>query len=237
MRFGERATRYRNSAVVQREVAAWCAEWLERDVAGLSALELGAGSGLFTELLAERGFGSLIASDLSQRMVEEGRRHAPAAEWREADAWERQPARCDRLYACSVLQWADEPQRVLENWRDSLKPGGRVLAALFVKGSLREFAAGNGRFSALAFRSSEAWRQLFHDAGFDVLRHDTKQSVQQYDSAVAALRSLHDTGAVSPRKMGTAELRALLAERETEYLKDGCFPLTWEALRVEAQLV
>lgn len=233
MRFGEHAQQYRTHAHVQREIAAWCGEWIEPECHDYAALELGAGTGLFTEVLAARGFKQLTATDLSERMVAEGGRCVPEANWRQLDAWGPLPAGFDRLYACSLLQWADDPAQVLTNWRGALPTGGRALVALFVQGSLQEFAAANGRFSPIPLRSEADWLACFREAGFEVQRHETRQSVQQYESAIAALRSLHNIGAVADRKLGAAELRAMLTGADRAHRQGDRFPLTWVTLRAE----
>ncbi|TWT67683.1 biotin biosynthesis protein BioC [Posidoniimonas polymericola] len=233
MRFGEHAQQYRTHAHVQREIAAWCGEWVEPDCRQLSALELGAGTGLFTEILAAKGFQQLTATDLSEQMVAEGNRCVPAARWEQRDAWAPLPEGYDRLYACSLLQWAVDPERVLTHWRRALPSGGRALVAIFVQGSLQEFATASGRFFPVPMRSEAEWLACFRGAGFEVLRHEVCQRVQQHESAIAALRSLHNIGAVANRKLSTAELRTMLTGAEQAHGNGEGFPLTWVTLKAE----
>ncbi|MEM9157938.1 MAG: methyltransferase domain-containing protein [Verrucomicrobiota bacterium] len=236
MRFGEKAKQYREKATIQREVADWCAEWIGDDGQGLSAVEFGAGSGLFTERLLRKGFGRVLASDVSERMVEEGRRVLPGAEWRVCDAWEAcglNEGEFDCLYSCSLLQWAKEPTDVLRKWGRCLKIGGRGLATIFVEGSLKEFLEGDPDFGAVKFRFSDEWVRSFEAAGLSVERWDEMERVLKYESVLKGLHSLHDIGAVEEGRKSVGALRAFLKERDHAYRGNGYFPVTWKVLRVE----
>ena len=234
MRFGEKARQYRQKATIQREVADWSADWLEAEGSGLRAIEFGAGSGLFTERLLEAGFNNLVASDLSARMVEEGRRVLPQAEWRMYDAWRECPGSFDRVYSCSLLQWAKDPVEVLKQWRRCLNPGGKILVSFFVEGSLREFIEGDSEFGAVKFRPCENWLGNFDAAGFKVGRWEEMERTLSYGSALEGLHSLHDIGAVEEGRKSAGKLRSFLKERDEMYRDRGDFPLTWKAMKVEA---
>jgi alkylation response protein AidB-like acyl-CoA dehydrogenase len=65
--FDRHAGRYDTHATVQREAAAWLAEWLPQIIDG-HALELGAGTGLFTRHLATRAT-QLVATDTAMKVT------------------------------------------------------------------------------------------------------------------------------------------------------------------------
>ena len=56
-------------------------KWIEEDCSSLSALELGAGTGLFTRHLALRAFKSFRATDVSGSMIAEGELRLPKVNW------------------------------------------------------------------------------------------------------------------------------------------------------------
>jgi|ETNmetMinimDraft_22_1059887.scaffolds.fasta_scaffold00032_47 SAM-dependent methyltransferase len=231
MRFDRKAAQYHEKADIQKLVADWCGDWIERDCQDKKAVELGAGTGLLTRHLALRGFESFAATDLSERMLEQGRARLPMVDWKRLDAWSCDVQEVDRLYASSLLQWAPDPLEVLKNWRAALKPEGRVLTSFFAKGSLKEFVKRRSEFSAIPWRRKKDWLRLFEEAGFQVLRIDSRRDLISYESAREALRAIHDMGAVTDRRMGVGELRRFL--KECDAATEGSFELSWRALRVE----
>lgn len=236
MRFDECAPSYEAHAHIQKKVAAWSADWLDDRASRLTALELGAGTGFFTKHLAQRGFASLRATDVSERMMAIGKQALPQIEWRVMDAWRPSSPRVDRLYSCSLLQWAPCPATTLRRWRSLLAPRGRLLATFFVHGTLQELFPQESCLCALQWRSNKQWLSVFADAGWTVLRTSSWRHKQHFASPVAALRSLHGTGAVGGGKTSPGELRRLLASYRAEHATArGEVPLTWSALRVEAQ--
>jgi len=235
MNFEARAKVYERGARAQRWAAGWLAEWVEPAARGLDALELGAGTGLFTRALVAAGHRRLAAMDAAPAMVREGRRNAPGAQWFVGDAWEPDiEERYDRLYAASLLQWAPDPPATLARWRSLMRPGGRLRACLFVEGSLIEFQAVDPAFSALRWRSPAQWRALFEAAGWDVARWGVAEARFVYRDAREALRAVHDAGAARPGRFGVAGLRRFLAACEKRREAADGMPQTWRALRLEA---
>ncbi len=236
MRFDQKAGSYHRNATIQARVAAWGAEWIEAEVSAFDALEFGAGTGLFTEHLAQAGFRSLRATDRSGRMVMEGGCRVPSANWSVADAWSPELAgSVDRIYATSLLQWAPDPVTTLSCWRELLRPGGRVLACIFVLGTMTEILAMDASSSALPWRSARAWENAFAEAGFRVARSETRLDVMRHANALEAFRSLHATGAVEARRFGTGRLRGLLSRMDQRFGEIGGVPMSWRTLRIEAE--
>ncbi len=237
MRFDQKAGSYHRNATIQARVAAWGSEWIEAEVSAFDALEFGAGTGLFTERLAQAGFRTLMATDRSERMVMEGGYRVPSASWSVVDAWNPEIAgSVDRIYATSLLQWAPDPVAALSCWRELLRPGGRVLACIFVLGTMAEILAVDASASALPWRSARAWENAFAEAGFRVQRSETRLDVVRHANALAAFRSLHATGAVEAKRFGTGRLRGLLSRIDRRFREIGVVPMSWSTLRIEAEL-
>lgn len=236
MRFEQKATGYTRAAVVQAELADWVAEWIGPGwPAAERVWEFGAGTGLLTRHLARRG--SLIATDISARMLHEGKRRLPEVRWELADAWNPPRGPVDRLFSSALLQWAAEPRRVLDAWLHLLTPGGRMLHGLFVSPSLPEFAEIAGDAIPLRWRSGEDWVAAAAQAGFDVCRWETRTVRQRHASAREFLRQLHDSGATAATpRLRVGQLRSKIAELDHRHAgSDGRVDVTWTLLRFEGR--
>lgn len=229
--FGRAAGSYDGSARVQGAMADWLAEWLPAERAG-AALEVGAGTGLFTAR-ALPWVDEYVASDASAGMVACGRACVPGATWRELAAEDVGAGGGERAWilSSSMLQWTTDPVAVLGGWRSALAPGGRVLAGFFVAETLPElrslFAGGR---EPLAWRTPWAWREIFAAAGLRIVRDDVARRGFDYTSPQALLRALHDTGAAPHRLVPPGRLLGWLRERG-----EGPVTATWTFFRVEAE--
>ena len=226
--FWRRAGTYERFAPVHTAMAGWLAEWLPGDRCG-AALEIGAGTGLFTSR-AQPWEGRYVASDASADMVAAGRARVPELEWRELAAERVGRGSWDWILSCSMLQWATDPVALLRAWRGSLAPGGRVLAGFYVADTLPElgelFIGGCG---PLEWRDVAAWRAAFASAEFRILRDAAETRPFFYPSARELLRSLHATGAAPHRLATPGKLLGWLRARgETP------FRATWTFYRIEA---
>ena len=105
------------------------------------------------------------------------------------------------------------------------------MCGLFVSGSLEAFIQVDPRFAAFPWRSEAEWLELFREAGLEPLRSESRADTIVYPSSRAALRSLHDIGAIEERRMGSGELRRFL-KACGESSTNG-FPLAWKTMRVE----
>lgn len=232
--FDREAHNYEQHASIQHETARWCHQWVERDCQGLTALELGAGTGLFTQLLETARFKSLIASDISPEMIRQGRARAPFADWQLLDAWDPPShLKVDRLYSTSLLQWASQPSSVLRGWNSLLRPGGRALITLFAEGSLCELEELAPGLSPLRWRSHSQWTHEFRTAGFQVVQSESQRRIHHYSTACEALKTLHRTGAVMPNRLTPAALRGLIRRYEQRASCRSGVSMTWELLRME----
>lgn len=235
--FHENAGSYSDFAVVQRQLAAWLAEWLEPNAhtTGLSALEFGAGDGMFTQYLVPR-FHRITAIDIAPRMTEEGRRRLPAVTWQVEDAW-RTNYRCvDRLYSSSFLHLCVDPAPVLRRWRRLIKAGGRMLHGMYVAPSLAEWETIMGGCSIVAWRSPTQWLSLLRDAGWKVLRGESQTHTEHFASALDFVRFLHHTGATARCLTPIADLRRMIADYQRRFtICEGTTAVTstWTFFRVE----
>ncbi|HXB01514.1 MAG TPA: methyltransferase domain-containing protein [Opitutaceae bacterium] len=230
--FGRAAPNYHEHARVQVALADWLAEWLPAKHDG-RALEIGAGPGIFTRKLLPWA-GALTATDISPAMGAAGRAALPQVDWRVMSAEAPEPGLWDWIFCSSMLQWVTDPEKVFAGWRERLAPGGRLLAGLFVEGSLPEWRAVAGEDSPLAWRPAEEWCACLDRAGLRVVRSEVQSRVFKFPSARAFLRSVHGVGGAPQRRLPLGRLRRLLHDYETRFQAPGGVPATWIFFRVEA---
>lgn len=231
--FDRRAAQYERHAPVQREAAAWLAEWLPDHIEH-PALELGAGTGLFTRHLVGRTK-KLVASDIAPRMVRAGIDRLPDAEWAVADATEPPGDRGYRwVFSCSLIQWLPDPVAAFRAWHRVTAPGARLVSGWFVRGTLKEFFRSCPGASPFLWRDAEEWNELLARAGWTVRRHECRAYVRHHNDSAAMLREIHNAGAVIPRRIGLAQLRRALRQYDRDHRGDGGVPSTFQFLRVEA---
>ena len=235
--FDEAAHAYHESAFVQKDLAEWLAEWLEPDLSGKTALEFGAGTGMFSQWLVKGG-ASLRATDVARAMVEEGKLNVPAARWERLDAWV--PGilpKFDRIYSSSLLQWCQNPKQTFQRWRSALQPDGRILCGLLAKESLRELEAVLPGSTPFAWLSPQEWQEAFGSAGFTILRSEATSRVFTFPSARVLLRFLREVGATDRHQFGAGTLRTALRQYGARFpsLDGKGIRSTWNFFRIEAQ--
>ncbi|MFH1497417.1 MAG: methyltransferase domain-containing protein, partial [Verrucomicrobiota bacterium] len=233
--FDRKAGCYDTHAHVQRDTAAWVAQWLPPAGEFASCLEFGAGTGNLTRHLAGR-FARIEAGDLSPAMVARGREVLPATEWRRRDAWAPgdPEGAWDFSCSCSLLQWAPDPTRVLKNWRHILRPGGRHLSGVYIAPSLPEYGSLLPERRPFPWRTAAQWRGFFEAAGFNGVRLETRTVTYVYPRARALLRQLHGTGAtLTGDPLPPGRLRRLLRDYDRVFGRPDGVPATWTYCRVE----
>lgn len=231
--FDRRAARYDTHAAMQKEAAAWLAEWLPVRIDG-PALELGAGTGIFTRHLLERDT-QLIATDIAPRMVETGSANSGGARWVVADA-STPPAGHNYhwIFTCSLVQWLPDPAAAFRRWHDLADPSARLVAGWFVTGTMEEFFRTCPTSSPCAWRSPEEWRALLHEAGWRIGRMETRTFARRHADTKSFLREIHNLGAFVPRRVGPGKLRGILSSHDRMHRRDGVLETPFVFMRVEA---
>lgn len=233
MRFDERAADYERHATPQARVTARFAAFLSPTTE--TVLELGAGTGLLTRDLLARGF-RIVASDLSEAMIETGRHAAPEARWIRLDAFSGPFPAHRRIVSANLLQWADSPAAACIRLRDMLPPGGVTAHAVLVRPTLAELDGLVAGAPPVRWYDASEWLAAAHAAGLRVTRREDVLFRERYADAATLLADLHGTGAVSGKPLhGPGRLRTLLREYDAKNATpDGGVAATWAALFFEA---
>ena len=145
------------------------------------------------------------------------------------------------VFSCFALQWCD-PLRVMEEVSRVLAPGGRLLLAVPLSGSLRELQTSWQRVNqhphVNTLPSLSHWRDAALSAGFADANLQQQVMVEYYDSVKAIARRLKATGAdhVSGASglTGKNAWQAMVHEYETLRTEQG-LPLTWNVLFLDAE--
>lgn len=218
--FAASVASYDQAASVQDRVAAALAARLPALPARARVLEIGCGTGLFSaRLAAAYPDAELTLSDIAAPMVEatyirlSGRGlYLPL----DGERPEAAGGRFALVAASLVFQWFDDLAGGLRRLAGLLVPGGRLVFATLVEGSLAEWRAAHRRLGLVsgtpAFPDAAAfpWPAGFAHGG-EVLAFR-----QPYADAAAFLHSLRALGAATPaaghRPLGPGNMRRLVAD-------------------------
>ena len=180
------------------------------ELAGKHALDVGCGTGRWTELLAVRG-AAVIGIDRSETMLAEARRRRRGLDFRRMGAT-RLEFPDDSFHFATVvtviqhLEPADQALAAAEIAR-VVRPGGHVLAVDRV-GRESAFAAGHGTYP----RTRDGWGSLWRTAGVELVARRGQEF--SYPLAAAALgRSSAGPAAIgrTHRRGGRGWRRVVLA--------------------------
>jgi len=232
--FDAAAKSYERHSLVQQAMADWLAEWLPTARNGI-ALEIAAGTGLFTRHLLPWN-GNLIATDAAPRMVSEGKRQHPEAEWKVTYAENLPEIAADWIFSSSFLQWAENPTALLKHWKNRLKPDGKLLLGFFAAPTLPELEAVLPETAPLQWRPPDEWEYIFRTAGFHTERIESETRIFSLPSALNLLRTLHGIGAAPFRQTSPGKLRRALTEYDQRFSnKNGTIRSTWTFVRIESR--
>lgn len=251
--FSRAAATYDEAALVQADMARDLAVLCPALPAAPQILEIGCGTGLFTDRLLELyPAASLTIVDISPAMVEHCRvKYASCGNVRVVEA----DGECytdDREYDCIVsaatLQWFCDPGAALARYRQQLHPGGMLLFSVLGEGTFvelftafREAYAGLGipyiRTQGPPLYAAAFWKTALD--GYDLQREERRIYTQYYPDVAAFLRDLRRTGASNAedrrRETPPAAVRAMLESYRRAHPER--IPVTYEGLFFSAKKV
>jgi malonyl-CoA O-methyltransferase len=249
--FSQAAATYDQAAVLQRQVRD---ELLGRlDVLRMqpaAIVDLGAGTGQGTIALKRRYPGSrVVAMDLAPGMLQQARKRQTLLRRfdrvvADAAALPLGDATVDMIFSSLMLQWCNEPDRVLRECRRALRPGGVLHFTTLGPDTLVEL-----RRSWQAADPAHAHVNRFidmHDLGDALVRAgfaepvlDVERYTLTYDDARQLMRDLKDIGAHnvtagrSRGLTGKTTLACMLAAYEG-FRRQGKLPATYEVVFAQA---
>ncbi|MGF1790476.1 malonyl-ACP O-methyltransferase BioC [Photobacterium profundum] len=219
--FGRAAKHYDKAAAFQRIVGHQLLERLPAVIqAGTRVLDLGCGTGYFSEQLMQRGY-DVLAADLSIEMLVQAKsRCGNSVTYLEADA-ENLPIKdnqFDVAFSSLALQWCDDLSVPLKELRRVVKPGGKIMFTTLVEGSLFELSQAwqeVDRYQHVNhFLSQKAIKLALAQAGGAIDTLDFKPIRVNYPAAVGLMKDLKGIGAThlpQGRKAGLAGRKTIMA--------------------------
>ncbi|KHT62702.1 biotin synthase [Photobacterium gaetbulicola] len=239
--FGKAAKHYDQSAAFQRQVGHHLLAKLPSfNVAGSQVLDLGCGTGYFSQQLQKRGM-QVCATDLSSKMLEQARlRCGGLVRYVEGDA-ECLPMPdnlFDFAFTSLALQWCDDLSVPLRELRRVVKPGGQIVFSTLVQGSLYELSHAWKQVDQYQhvnqFLSQKAIKLALAQAGCTEVDLEFQPITMYYRSAVDLMKDLKGIGAThihQGRKAGLAgrkTFKALESAYDEFRHEDNQLPATYQ---------
>jgi malonyl-CoA O-methyltransferase len=224
-RFSAAAPTYEARAQVQRDAAAHLAAWLPEAPPAGAILEIGCGTGALTRALVQRyPRHPLHVVEISAAMVERCRTALSGTaniSFHVQDAAAFLPSDPLALVASNcALHWVAPLHRVLRALHQRLPAGAELVTSIMIDptlGELREVREAVAPHKPPRGRLPGAVEALaaVQEAGFILMRSETRTFVQTHASAGEFLRALHEMGVTggavsrSHQPLNRSELRAV----------------------------
>jgi len=236
--FGSASRSYDISARLQRFSGKHLMPWLPNKN-DLTVLDLGSGTGFFTDLLAS-SYTQVIGLDLSKNMLHfaQESRHK-AIIWLEADVHKipLQNESVDFIYSNLVIQWCDPLNVAITEMLRVLKPDGLIIFTTLVDGTLHELKSSWRQVDddqhVIDFKTESELNKLFNTNASNILEHKCQDIVIEYQNVIHLARELKGLGAnYLPKKRN----RGLSGKNKwfamTEHYRDfigpsGIYPATY----------
>ncbi len=198
--FGSASKSYDFSARLQRFSGKHLMSWLPKRN-DLRVLDLGSGTGFFTDLLAS-SYNQVIGLDLSNKMLKfaQQNRNKNIA-WLEADAHEipLQDASIDFIYSNLVIQWCEPLDVAIKEMLRVLKPGGLIIFTTLVDGTLHELKSSWRQVDddqhVIDFKTEEQLNEYFNTEASSVVKHKCQDITLEYQNVIHLARELKGLGA------------------------------------------
>ena len=244
--FSRFSSSYNLYADIQRSASKKLLKFLEPDTILLSSLpilEIGCGTGLLSEGLAEC-FPShkIIFSDISSKMLHQCRSNIGKS-WTDADRFEFQLIDGERIsvknnYSMIIsgftFQWFSELNSSLEKMKEALSQGGIIAFSIPVEGSFPEWEKACRRLN-IPFRANTLPDALILINWFKKKGWNVKYLVEElrciYPSAIYFFRSIKNIGAATSldgKPLSAGQMKKLCNHMDSE--SESEFKITYRVL-------
>lgn len=242
--FSRAATSYNHAARLQKTVSEALVATLPAQLTG-NIIDLGCGTGFISQALQKKSPSTTIFSiDLAAGMLQQARQ-LPAFIGAQADMTKLPLSEnsADWLLSSLALQWIENPLACFQEWRRVLTPGGQLLFATLLPGTLHElqqcWQCVDDRVHINRFIAQPVLLQALRDAGFTHIDELPAKHTLYYPQLHDLAQELKNIGAHNmnsgrPKGLtGKQRWAQLIAHYETLRTDRG-LPATYEVLYVTA---
>lgn len=218
--FSKAAKTYDQHAAFQRQVGQLLMDKLSHDLSGLKVLDLGCGTGYFTQLLALRG-AQVTAFDLSGDMLAvcQSRCTNLPVTYLKGDAEQLpfEPQSFDLIFSSLALQWCHQVDALMISLVRILKSQGKLVYSTLLQGSLIELHTAwqqvDQQYQHVnQFHQIGCLKSAASQSGASQCQLESLQIILNYSSAIELMKDLKGIGAthVSGRSQGLTKPKTLL---------------------------
>ncbi|MEW6993787.1 malonyl-ACP O-methyltransferase BioC [Colwelliaceae bacterium MEBiC 14330] len=198
--FGSASKSYDISARLQRYSGKHLMPWLPNRN-DLTVLDLGSGTGFFTDLLAS-SYEHVIGLDISKNMLKFAKENRnKSIIWLEADAHEipLKDNSIDFIYSNLVMQWFDPLEQAMSEILRVLKPGGLLIFTTLVDGTLHELKSSWKQVDddqhVIDFKTVKELNNLFNNINGKLVEQKCQDIILEYQNVIHLARELKGLGA------------------------------------------
>ena len=198
--FGSASQSYDVSARLQRFSGKHLMPWLP-ETKELTVLDLGSGTGFFTDVLAG-AYEQVIGLDISNQMLHFAKNNRnKSIGWLEGDAHSipLQDSSIDLIYSNLVIQWFDPLNTAFKEILRVLKPGGKFIFTTLVDGTLYELKSSWAQVDddqhVIDFKTVAALNSVFNSDESDLVEQKCQDIVLEYQNVIHLARELKGLGA------------------------------------------
>lgn len=198
--FGSASQSYDVSARLQRFSGKHLMPWLPNRN-DLTVLDLGSGTGFFTDLLAS-SYQNVIGLDISADMLKFAKANRNnKILWLEGDAHKipLQDASIDFIYSNLVIQWFEPLDEAINEMLRVLKPGGLLIFTTLVDGTLHELKSSwkqvDNDKHVIDFKTENELNALFNHEKGKLIEQKCQDIVLEYQNVIHLARELKGLGA------------------------------------------
>lgn len=198
--FGQASRSYDISARLQRYSGKQLMPWLPNRN-DLTVVDLGCGTGFFTNILADK-YEQVLGLDISQQMLSYSQmKRNRDIKWVAADAYHLplQDNSVDLIYSNLMIQWCLPISGVINEILRVLKPGGLFIFSSLVDGTLYELKSSWAQVDddkhVIDFKSAKEFSRCLemHDA--KLLQTHTQDIILEYENVTHLAHELKGLGA------------------------------------------
>lgn len=198
--FGDASKSYDVSARLQRFTGKHLLPWLP-EKKDITVLDLGCGTGFFSELLATR-YDRVLGADISFKMLSFAKNSRNSnIKWTQADAFKLpyQTGSIDVVYSNLMIQWCEPIDKVLTEIMRVIKPGGLFVVSTLVDGTLRELKSSWAQVDndqhVIDFHTEQELNQIFNSGLAKKINHLKKDIILEYENVMHLATELKGLGA------------------------------------------